>query len=202
MEQLIEFPLTPYYITSSPLIVPAGTYGYCICYQYDVNEHGYGPYGFRTNLAKNLLSQAFGPLSYWDDTRKKMLDTEVPDGCGLYFFKGQSRVKKLEEEVLNHQRAGALQTLRKKYGKSASTEPTTNQPLLYHTYEDEKIRATVIERLLNSGYEFFFTYRDLNLGGETLVFFSPLARKKIKDHSKRNNINYIALSSADELKDW
>lgn len=202
MEQLIEFPLTPYYISNSPLTLPADTYGYCICYQYDVNEHGYGPYGFRTNSAKNLLGQVFGPLSYWDDTRKKMLDTAAPDGGGLYFFKGQSQIEKLEEEIVNQQRAEALQTLKKKYGKSSPTEQTTNQPLLYHPYEDEKIRATVIETLLKSSWEFFFIYRDLNLGGQTLVFFSPLARKKIRDHSEQNNIHYIAVSSADELKDW
>lgn len=183
-------------------MVPAGTYGYCICYQYDVNEHGYGPYGFRTNSAKKLLSQVFGPLSYWNDARRKMSDTEAPEGGGLYFFKGQSKVEKLEEEVLNYQRAETLQTLRKKYGKSSSTEPITSQPLLYSTYVDEKIRATVIETLLNSSYEFFLIYRDLNLGGEVLVFFSPLARKKIRDHSERNNLKYITLSSADELKDW
>lgn len=42
-EQIIEFPIPAERIFDGALIAHAG---FCIAYQYDIDSHGYGPYGF------------------------------------------------------------------------------------------------------------------------------------------------------------
>jgi hypothetical protein len=160
------------------LALPAKGQGYCVCYQHDVNEYGYGPYGFRSEAARNLLSHVFEPLIYWDDSRRKMFDVRMPNGGGLYFYKHQPFLEQLENEVSNYQKAIKLQSLRDRYGKLSAGAPVSKKPLVYDAYEGGKIRVAVISDLLKANYKFFFIYPDLNLGDEVFVFFDSSMRKK------------------------
>jgi hypothetical protein len=90
MERIIEFPLENYQIYGSELQPEISKQGYCFCYQHDVNESGYGPYGFSTKTAKTLLDEVFEPVRIWYDSRKILINAEMQDiGGGLLFLKDQ-----------------------------------------------------------------------------------------------------------------
>jgi len=69
MERVIRFPLPKYEDVFDSLenlkIKP-----YCVCYQHDVNENGYGPYGFHTEKSKRLLEDVFGKIVGLTEARR------------------------------------------------------------------------------------------------------------------------------------
>ena len=64
MEQLIRFPY-PLYNDSVKSLETLIEKPYCLCYQFEVNENGYGPYGFDTEKSKELLKKLFEGLYFW-----------------------------------------------------------------------------------------------------------------------------------------
>ncbi|WP_268800689.1 hypothetical protein [Pseudomonas huanghezhanensis] len=202
MERLIEFPLASEYITSTQLTSPVLAQGYCVCYQHDVNEYGYGPYGFRSEAAKNLISNVFEQMEFWCEHRGKMFNSRIPNGAGVYFYQDQLYVTKLENDLAKHQRKVALHALRDRYGRSSPNESACEKPLLLSVYENGKIRVDAISVLIKEDCAFFLIYHDLNLGGDVFIFFDPSIRDKIKNYSKHNHINYAVVDSIDMLNDW
>lgn len=202
MERIIEYPLEKNYVVEISSTEPALPEGYCICYQYNVNPDGYGPYGFDTAMAKTLLTSIFEPLLYWNNTRQKLLDAKIPLGNGLFLIKDQIYAKELEYELSSYHQAEAIKNLRRKYRKETDEKSILVKPLLQSISEDGKIPASVISSLVANKCEFFLGKIEINTGGLHLAFFDVATKEKIKFHAKAMGVDYCALKSIEELKAW
>jgi hypothetical protein len=203
MERIIEFPQRNYQIYGSELQPKISKQGYCFCYQHDVNESGYGPYGFRTATAKTILDEVFEPVSLWDDSRKVLIDAEIQDiGGGLLFLKDQPYLIQLEQELSQYRQAVTLYTLRKRYGKASAGEFPPEEHFLYSAYRKGAIQPAVISRLLEENCTFFYGYSDMNLVGTVFIFFDPIFREKMKSSAEHLNIHYWLAKSFNELASW
>ncbi|WP_268800688.1 hypothetical protein [Pseudomonas huanghezhanensis] len=202
MERIIEYPFEQNYGVEVSSTEPALPEGYCVCYQYDVNSDGYGPYGFETDTAKTLLSKIFEPLVYWNNIREKLIDATIPQGSGLFFNKDQLYVKELEHELSSYQQAEAIRNLRQKYGKDADEKRTHAMPLLQSISKDGKAPRSLISNLIANKCAFFLGDLEINTGGLQLTFFDIAAKERIKHHAKSMRIDYCVLKSKQELKVW
>ncbi len=199
MERVIEFPIEQEDIFTQSLSLAQG---YCVCYQYDVDRYGYGPYGFHTANAKRLLNQVLPPLVYWHPDRETLMDVDTPVAEGVYFFKGQDCIRKMEAELLTYQKAEAMQALRHKYGKSEALTPKRVKPALLEVPKGKRIPAAFITRLLANNCSFLVSYSYNTEAGQILVFFSESIKSKIKSFSESADIRYSKISSIKELKPW
>lgn len=199
MELTIEFPAEQDEIFTQPSHLPRG---FCICYQHDVNESGYGPYGFHTAKSKTLLKRALGPLIYWNSERGQLVDVDIPRADGIYFFKDQSYVLKIKEEVLTYQKFQALQALRDRYKKTSILTSSSAKPVLLDVAQGQKISGAAISKILESNCSFLISYSRITEIGQILVFFDTSLREQIREIAEDEGINYKTERSIDDLKAW
>lgn len=202
MERIIEYPRQKNYVVDISSTEPVLPEGYCICYQYDVNPEGYGPYGFETDTAKTLPRKTFEPLLYWNNTRQKLVEASTPQGSGLFFKKNQMYVKALEHELSEYHQAMVIKNLRIKYGKDVDEKEIHITPLLKSISKEGRIPPLVISNLIANGCEFFLGNIEVNTGGLHLVFFDIEIKENIRFHAKAMNVDYCVFETIEELKVW
>lgn len=198
MERIIEFPLDHKSVFGGELkMFP----GFSVCYQYDVTEHGFGPYGFATLQAKTLVEKVFNPLVYWDAERQKLDEVAFPYRAGIYFLENQNCLSELARDLSMYRQRTLISALRAKRGES-KMPVSDEEPLLLRVVKAGKIQPNVIKELVRGGYTFIILHSYSTEAGKTFVFFDSWIREKILDFSKANNICYSVCSSIDDLTSW
>jgi len=199
MEQIIEFESvyedafkTPFELIKT----------YCICYQYDVSEFGYGPYGFDTPKAIELLSKIFGHALYWHPDQQTLIDAPIPISNGVYFFNDQPNLKKLEKTIELERKKRADQKLRKRYKPSEYVTIARSESELWSASKYEEIQPSLITQLLTKNYSFFISHSYTTDTGQTLMFFDNKTSKKIRDFADQNKIQYHQTKLRSDLKPW
>jgi hypothetical protein len=202
MERIIEFPFDQWGFLEAFIEESELPQAYCVCYQYDVNVSGYGPYGFDTEKSKALLAEALEPLVFWNKTRHQFLNALTPNGSGLFFPKGQPSVAAMEREVKSYNRAMDMQKLRRRYGKETEEKNPPVKPLIMQLVENGKISLPAISKLIVGGVDLFIGYMDMNTGGLQLIFFDRKAVDKIKNYASIISVDYCLFESRKDLKPW
>ncbi len=170
---------------------------FCLCYQYDIDNKGYGRYGFDTEKANNLISILFPHIYYYDVEMAGIVKKTSLTSKGIYFFKNWERVKHdLEKNKLNIKKNEIL-------AKKGIAVPTcTQKPLLYEIYNDGKLSSKVLGKFERQGCYFFIVNNYMPQGGKCLMFMDETYLEVIYSAARELNLNFKSFPSIDFLKAW
>ena len=146
-DQIIEFPISPSEMFEGAI---DQNNGFCISYQYDMDENGYGPYGFRTERMIKLLGKILCPALRWDATRKRLVEMLFPLSAGVYFLENQLYVEELKDALRDYERSCKLSSLRLKYKKSQQVEIGSVEPSIFMVSSERKMPAALVNELLRN----------------------------------------------------
>ena len=198
-DQIIEFPISPSEMFEGAI---DQNNGYCISYQYDMDENGYGPYGFRTERVIKLLREILCPALRWDASRKRLVEMSFPLSAGVYFFENQLYVEELEVALRDYERFCKLLSLKLKYKKSQQVEIGPVEPSIFMVSSERKMSAALVNELLRNKCRFFIVYSMMPYTGQTLVFFNERQGKSLKELAVRESVSYVAIASIDDVRPW
>ncbi|WP_341958805.1 hypothetical protein [Pseudomonas sp. RC10] len=199
MELTIEFPVEQDDIFTQPSHLPQG---FCICYQHNVDDAGYGPYGFHTAKSEILLKRALGPLTYWNSERGQLVDADIPKADGIYFFREQGYVTTMNSELMIYQKSQAIQALRDRYKKTSPSTPSSAKPILLEVAQGRRMSGAAISKILENNCSFLISYSRITEMGQILIFFDTTLRANIRKTAEEEGIKYITEKSIDDLKPW
>ncbi|MFK3796308.1 hypothetical protein [Pseudomonas sp. NPDC088444] len=181
LEQIIEFPIKQGEIfTEQPLLPQA----YGLCYQYDVDQHGYGPYGFNTTSASNFLRTLFPNFLRWEPERKILENTIEPTQEGIYFSKIQPHTSILEVELEHHKKNVKIYLLREKYEKNDTLTAQRTKSALVESTKHKKISAEVISTFITHKQFFLINHFFMSDARSTLIFLIEKSKQPQKKSQK------------------
>lgn len=198
MERLIKFPL-PEYCNCFDSVQNLIRIPYCLCYQYDIDNNGYGPYGFKTFKAKSILEKVFNNLYYWNNNQ--IIEYNSLDfRSGLYFYNEPDWVKlKIKEISSYHIKVKKDILLRKKNGTALLVQ--TSPPHLIRVY-DGLFKTDILNELLISNINFFISIFFTPEAGQSFIFFDHTLLSEILQIAKENGISLTDISSIEKLAPW
>jgi len=193
-ERLIKIPIPNF---NEIIEIKKDSEAFCLCYQFNVDDYGYGPYGFDTDKAKDLLKVLFSEIYYYDNQVRGLVKKTVLDSEGLYFFKRWEKLKSdLDSYKLTIKKNEILAR------KGVAVEVLNEKPELYDVYENGKLSSRVLNDLSRLGCEFFIVNNYMPQGGKCLIFTDSSCLNKVKSLAKDLEIKFDSFPSIDSLKAW
>jgi len=174
---------------------------YCICYQSEVNEYGYGPYDFTTKKAQELIKALFGDTYYWDATKlMTRLNYSIP--LGLSFYGDSKIINELEKEAIKFLATKKKNEIFEKLKKPIQKLPEI--PLLFDLFAYEKglFKSASINKLLDRGGKFFIHTVFGPEAGDTYILFNKELIGKIECTANALGIEVVKKESINGLKPW
>lgn len=193
-ERLIKIPIPNF---NEIIEIKKDSEAFCLCYQFNVDDYGYGPYGFDTDKAKDLLKVLFSEIYYYDNQVKGLVKKTVLDSEGLYFFK---RWEKLKSDLNSYKLTIKKNEILAR--KGLAVEVLNEKPELYDVYENGKLSSRVLNELSRQGCEFFIVNNYMPQGGKCLIFTDSSCLDKVKSIAKDLEIQFDSFPSIDSLKAW
>ena len=193
-ERLIKIPVPNF---NEIIEIKKDSEAFCLCYQFNVDDYGYGPYGFDTDKAKDLLKVLFSEIYYYDNQVRGLVKKTVLDSEGLYFYKRWEKLKSdLDSYKLTIKKNEILAR------KGVAVEVLNEKPELYDVYENGKLSSRVLNDLSRLGCEFFIVNNYMPQGGKCLIFTDSSCLNKVKSLAKDLEIKFDSFPSIDSLKAW
>lgn len=170
---------------------------FCLCYQFNIDDSGYGRYGFDTEKAKDLLKNLFPDLYCYDDKIKTLVKKKSLDSQGLYFFENWEKIKaELDGYKLTIKKNEILAR------KGMAIKNCNEKPRLFEVYENGKLSSNVVDELISLDCGFFIVNNYMPQGGKCLIFIDSSHLDKIQLAAKNMDIKFDDLPSIDSLKAW
>lgn len=176
--------------------LPAGAF--CICYQYNVDEAGNGPYGFMTSKAVELLSVLFSNIKYYDISDSKLKSGFNLNNKGVYLY--GDKLNEFEGEIQSYN--SVLLKRRLRINKNLSVHAAPEKPDLLKLYGDQEIDAGIVNILLTKHLSLLFSCFLTPMAGTTFILFDIDKWELAKEFCKSNNINILEVGSVDDLRAW
>ncbi|MCD2359040.1 hypothetical protein LQK91_21850 [Pantoea sp. MHSD4] len=193
-ERLIKIPVPNF---NEIIEIKKDSEAFCLCYQFNVDDYGYGPYGFDTDKAKDLLKVLFSEIYYYDNQVRGLVKKTVLDSEGLYFYKRWEKLKSdLDSYKLTIKKNEILAR------KGVAVEVLNEKPELYDVYENGKLSSRVLNDLSRLGCEFFIVNNYMPQGGKCLIFTDSSCLNKVKSLAKDLEIKFDSFPSIDSLRAW
>ena len=196
-EKIIKLPISEWIIQSAGFKTDLPPSTYCICYQYNINENGYGPYGFATEKSKGLLSFLFTDLMFFNKEKKSIDFCSVISTRGLYFYGSN----KLISQELNEYRKKILKN-KLKFKREMLEEVEPEKPEILSLYNNEQIETSVLKFFFKKECLFLFKCFLTPIAGDTLIVFDPEIWRKATEYCNNNSIETQSSNSIDDLKEW
>lgn len=200
MERIIKFPL-PDYIKIVDNFDALKIKPYCICYQYNVDNMGYGPYGFETDFSEKILNHIWASVEIWDKERIIPLKSFQQKRGDIFFTK---KTKELELEINNvkkYQLIKKKNTLLNK--KDKQTISINNKPILLDLFNENRLlKTSSLNYLLNLNIYFYIRRFYSPEAGDTFIIFENNVLDKIIRFTKNSLCNFLEISSINNLKPW
>lgn len=198
-EKLIKFPISKWIVQSGRFKTNLPSKAYCICYQYNIDNNGHGPYGFLTEKSERLLSFLFSNLMFF------CKEGETLDACsnlsrnGIYFYgKNNDRINK---QLAGYRKMLLKNKLRANKGLLEDAFP--EKPELLNLYDDcGEIEINVIDSLIKEGCNFLFYFFLTPVAGGSVIIFDCNIWDRAIEYCKNNEINFQEVESVDNLKEW
>lgn len=198
MERLIKFPY-PKYCNCLESAQNLRYSPYCLCYQYDVDDNGYGAYGFNTIKSELVLKDLFNSLFYWNnDNIIEYQSLNIKSG--LYFYNDDAWVKSEMRNICSYNISLRKTELLRRKGINVISEPTKS-PLLFNIY-DGSYKTDVLNDLLELNINLFISHLFTPEAGQSLILFDPSLILKIEQIAINKSIEFVKVKSIDELKSW
>lgn len=175
---------------------------YCVCYQYDFDDLGYGPYGLTTNSAANLVDDFFkdGLLTYSESHKNKLALHKFSSRKGLYLFSRKKKVTDLYNECTLYASNLVKSEILKKRG--AKIESTPTKPLVLSYLQKVERSVEDITEIMHQGYGVMIVNYYTPQAGETLMFFDKVIFDAFVTEIINRGIGLAHFDSIDELKAW
>lgn len=195
MERILEFPLPEEWdIFEEKSIKDAR----CICYQYNVDENGYGPYGFSTDNAKLIIQEIFNDLFFFDKDKKSFKKASFINNNGFYVY--GNNVQKLERELLAFLLWEKKKSILEKKSIAAPDPPP--YPAILNAYHQDKLSFNGMKNINSSGNGCFVSKFYMPEAGQTLIFTLDDVSDLARFSAKRKKIDYCVFDSIGSLKPW
>lgn len=198
IERVIKFPLPIWMADNFIRAKELCTEPYCICYQRDVDNNGFGPYGFSTDKSQKIISGVFSNISHLDAERNSIKEQKNINIDGVYFYGERSNNLILEHNKFHSFKA--KNKMRTKRGLSA--EPLPAEPFLFNFIKDGIYDSNKLNYLIINGYNFFLSKFNTPQAGQTLCLFEPNVWHKIKLHCELNEVHTQEFNSPEQLNHW
>ena len=194
-ERLIKIPVPEFNeITTHKMNSDA----FCLCYQFNLEGHAYGPYGFDTEKARVLIKKLFPNLFYYDKQNKSLIEKEKIDLRGVYFFENYENLRLDMEKYKLFIKKNEL--LLKK--GMAINNDNKSKPKLWEAYENDKLSLPVLNDLNSMQCGFFIVNNYMPQAGKSLIFLNRNYLGLIEAVAKELNINFECFPSIESLAAW
>lgn len=193
-ERLIKIPVPPFNLVTTSIL---DFDSFCLSYQYDIDENGFGPYGFNTNKAESFLRLMFPEVYYFDEMRDILIKKEKINDYGLYFFDKYEFVKSENEKYRLLIKKNEILSR-----KGIEIKNIESSPLLWDINKDDKIKSEVIYELNKLDCGFFIVNNYIPEAGKSLIFANEKSLIKIKKVAGILEIDFNDFDSINELKPW
>ena len=199
-EKLIVFPVPNWNrIISSEL----DSMAYCICYQYGIDSNGFGPYGFNTEKAEKIISTTFPNLMFLEKDNEGFIslkDTKIVQQFGIYLYGNSVKLESLKIELKNYYIEKKKNEI--KFKKSMVPISLPTEPLIMSLLNKDQTQNDTIKKLVNSNIGLIFCHHYMPEAGLTLIMFEKKILLELKKNATHNKVNFVELSSIDEMKAW
>ena len=199
-EKLIVFPVPNWNrIISSEL----DSMAYCICYQYGIDSNGFGPYGFNTEKAEKIISTTFPNLMFLEKDNEGFIslkDTKIVQQFGIYLYGNSVKLESLKIELKNYYIEKKKNEI--KFKKSMVPISLPTEPLIMSLLNKDQAQNDTIKKLVNSNIGLIFCHHYMPEAGLTLIMFEKKILLELKKNATYYKVNFVELSSIDEMKAW
>ena len=199
-EKLIVFPVPNWNrIISSEL----DSMAYCICYQYGIDSNGFGPYGFNTEKAEKIISTTFPNLMFLEKDNEGFIslkDTKTVQQFGIYLYGNSVKLESLKIELKNYYIEKKKNEI--KFKKSLVPISLPTEPLIMSLLNKDQAQNDTIKKLVNSNIGLIFCHHYMPEAGLTLIMFERKILLELKKNATYYKVNFVELSSIDEMKAW
>lgn len=199
-EKLIVFPVPNWNrIISSEL----DSIAYCICYQYGIDSNGFGPYGFNTEKAEKIISNTFPNLMFLEKDNEGFIslkDTKIVQHFGIYLYGNSVKLESLKIELKNYYIEKKKNEI--KFKKSLVPKSLPTEPLIMSLLNKDQAQNDTIKKLVNSNIGLIFCHHYMPEAGLTLIMFERKILLELKKNATYYKVNFVELSSIDEMKAW
>ncbi|EOH6334077.1 MULTISPECIES: hypothetical protein [Citrobacter] len=198
-ERLIKFPISEWMVQSGRFKTDLPSVAYCICYQYNIDSNGYGPYGFLTERSDRLLSILFTNLMFFSKEGKTLDACSTLSKNGVYFYGNNN--DRMNKQLVEYRKVLLKNKLRTNKGLLEETCP--EKPILLNLYNDYGgIEVSVINSLIEEGYHFLFDCFFTPVAGKSIIVFDCNIWDRAIEYCKNNGIDFQEVDSVDNLKEW
>lgn len=199
-EKLIVFPVPNWNrIISSEL----DSMAYCMCYQYGIDSNGFGPYGFNTEKAEKIISNTFPNLMFLEKDNEGFIslkDTKIVQHFGIYLYGNSVKLESLKIELKNYYIEKKKNEI--KFKKSLVPKSLPTEPLIMSLLNKDQAQNDTIKKLVNSNIGLIFCHHYMPEAGLTLIMFERKILLELKKNATYYKVNFVELSSIDEIKAW
>ena len=198
-EKLIKFPISEWIIQSGHFKTDLPSEAYCICYQYNIDSNGYGPYGFLTEKSEGLLSFLFNNLMCFNQEDKTLDVCSTLSRNGVYFYGNNN--EQVHKQLADYRRMLLKNKLRANKGLPEEVFP--EKPDLLNLYDDYGgVEVSVINSLIEKGYQFLFYRFFTPVAGGGVILFDCNVWDRAIEYCNSNGISFQEVDSVDNLKEW
>lgn len=168
----------------------------CFCYQYDIDEGFYGPYGFDSSIAKKIINDFISDFLFYDVIERNLINVNNVYRNGLYV---SSDGNPLGNEIESYSMAVKKNELRKRRGLN---EIEVKKPMLLSMDSECKIPDKVIFHLINNHIPFFIVNGYMPEAGKSIMIFSDEVVERFLDVVRKYNVDICAVDNIDLMKSW
>lgn len=173
---------------------------YCLCYQYNVDVNGYGPYGFCTQNAQEIIKDIFGLLYYWRVDKSELVFRDMPTEAGIYFYGDPSYIERLQGQVNKYRSMQRKNEMLER--KGIPTSPLPPLPLLFTLSDSFFFDGVSLDRLVRESNKFFIRHFYTPEAGEVLILFDDDILDRIKIVTDHRQIDLLEVDSINKLNSW
>lgn len=169
----------------------------CFCYQYDIDESFYGPYGFHSSIAKNIINDFKCDFVFYNVIERKLINVNNIHRNGLYISSDRNPIG---NEIEIYSMAVQKNDLRKR--RRLNEIEVEKKPLLLSVDSECKISNEVIVHLINNDIPFFIVNDYMPEAGKSIMIFSEEVVKRFLDVVRKYNVDICAVDNIDLMKSW
>lgn len=193
-ERLIKFPVPNWNRVTSEKF---DDFFICLGYQYDFDDHFYGPYGFDTPASQDIMRSVINSSYYYDEVTNKFILASTLKKKGLYFFDG---FKNLKDEVENYHLCLKKNEIKIKKGLVSDELPA--KPLLMQAISNGEFEDSLILKMMSDKIGFFIVNNYSPEAGQTILIPSEELCGLFFEAAKSYNVQVVEVGSINFLKPW
>ncbi|KHN49262.1 hypothetical protein [Pectobacterium fontis] len=198
-ERIIKFPLPDW---NEPFVLNDDLDAYCICYQYDFDQNGFGPYGFNTDNGKKIINAVFDDNLYYlnKSNMEKVTKSQLVKKKGVYVYSKQKPIGDLYCIFESYKKSCLKNEIKKRKSLPLSPEPI--KPVVFKLMEGGQIYSKDIKEILDMGYGVFIINHYMPEAGDAFIFFDNDLYFLFKKCAMSLNVGCLVVDSINKLNSW